>query len=248
VPPQGLLATDGRALTLLVSLLESYDPLADIGVSLSSFVASCVSLLNVTAAATLIADHRGRLSIASWSSERARLFASAELDAGGPSGECHGTGDRRAYPTYSVLAARWPHLAEVARSFDIAAVYAIPLRHHDEMFGVLTLLDRRPDRLSGETLSFVDVLAAAVAAALAGHRTIDHHQRTTAQLQSALISRVAIEQAKGMLAERLGVSVDAAFDLLRSHARGNNRNLHEAATKIIDHSLDLPPLPRAPSA
>jgi AmiR/NasT family two-component response regulator len=57
------------------------------------------------------------------------------------------------------------------------------------------------------------------------------------QLQAALESRVVIEQAKGIVAERNHISVDDAFKLLRSHARSHNRKLHEAANDVITGKL-----------
>jgi inactivated superfamily I helicase len=53
-----------------------------------------------------------------------------------------------------------------------------------------------------------------------------------AQLEHALRSRVAIEQAKGILAERYGLEVEQAFDLLRSAARTNRMKLHELVKRV----------------
>jgi len=53
------------------------------------------------------------------------------------------------------------------------------------------------------------------------------------QLQTALESRVVIEQAKGMLSERLGVTVDEAFALLRSGARKNGTKLRGLAEEVV---------------
>jgi AmiR/NasT family two-component response regulator len=55
----------------------------------------------------------------------------------------------------------------------------------------------------------------------------------TAQLERALTSRIAIEQAKGMLSERLGVGVDEAFELLRRAARTSQRKLHDLAREVV---------------
>jgi hypothetical protein len=52
------------------------------------------------------------------------------------------------------------------------------------------------------------------------------------QLQTALNSRVIIEQAKGKLAERLGVDMDQAFTLLRDRARTSNRRLSDLAQAV----------------
>ena len=62
-----------------------------------------------------------------------------------------------------------------------------------------------------------------------------------AQLQHALDSRIVIEQAKGVLAERHGVSVNVAFDLLRASARSRQRKLHDLAQAVVDGRERLDP-------
>lgn len=57
-----------------------------------------------------------------------------------------------------------------------------------------------------------------------------------AHLQRALTSRIVIEQAKGILAERLHLDVDAAFALLRKAARDRQRRLHELARAVVEGS------------
>ena len=52
-------------------------------------------------------------------------------------------------------------------------------------------------------------------------------------LQHALTSRISIEQAKGMIAERGHVDMDEAFTRLRSYARSNNRGLTEVAESLL---------------
>ena len=59
------------------------------------------------------------------------------------------------------------------------------------------------------------------------------------QLQTALNSRVIIEQAKGKLAERLGVDMDQAFGLLRDRARTSNRGLSDLARGFVDGTESL---------
>jgi AmiR/NasT family two-component response regulator len=54
------------------------------------------------------------------------------------------------------------------------------------------------------------------------------------QLETALQSRIVIEQAKGIIAERYGVSLDRAFEILRRAARNNRIRVHALASRVID--------------
>jgi AmiR/NasT family two-component response regulator len=64
-------------------------------------------------------------------------------------------------------------------------------------------------------------------------RDLEEQRIITRQLQHALHSRVVIEQAKGILAERHGATVDEAFEAMRSYARSNQRQLHRVAAEVI---------------
>jgi hypothetical protein len=67
----------------------------------------------------------------------------------------------------------------------------------------------------------------------------DMWRQRAEQLQGALDSRVVIEQAKGMLRERVGLPIDSAFELLRASARGNGQKLHDLAAQVVG-SLETP--------
>ena len=81
-------------------------------------------------------------------------------------------------------------------------------------------------------------MADIAAVALLQERVVRESQGVTQQLQNALTSRVVIEQAKGVLAERAQISVDAAFADLRNYARASNRRLSEIAAELVDGRLD----------
>jgi ANTAR domain len=66
-----------------------------------------------------------------------------------------------------------------------------------------------------------------------------HSDALNEQLQTALNSRVVIEQAKGKLAERLGLDMDQAFNLLRDYARNRNLRLSDLAQAFIDGSENV---------
>ena len=61
----------------------------------------------------------------------------------------------------------------------------------------------------------------------------------TRQLESALTSRIVIEQAKGVLGERHGIDVDEAFDRLRRASRDRGRDIHEVAAEIVRGELRI---------
>jgi AmiR/NasT family two-component response regulator len=58
-------------------------------------------------------------------------------------------------------------------------------------------------------------------------------ERENAQLREALASRILIEQAKGVLAERFRIDVGQAFEVLRRSARARRRRLHEVAAEVV---------------
>lgn len=58
-------------------------------------------------------------------------------------------------------------------------------------------------------------------------------EELTEQLQDALDTRVVIEQAKGFLAARYGVTPDAAFEAIRRYARHNKAALRDVAADVL---------------
>jgi ANTAR domain len=97
-----------------------------------------------------------------------------------------------------------------------------------------------------DVIDFLQVLAArcaelldVAAIGILQQRTIRHGEVAAAQLQAALTSRVVIEQAKGVLAERLQVSPDEAFGVLRTAARSRGRLLSEVAAQVAGSAASV---------
>jgi hypothetical protein len=65
-------------------------------------------------------------------------------------------------------------------------------------------------------------------------------ERENRQLRQALDSRIVIEQAKGVLAERYRLEVDRAFVLLRQAARSSRRRIHELAAEVVQSRAETP--------
>jgi hypothetical protein len=75
-------------------------------------------------------------------------------------------------------------------------------------------------------------------ATISSERAIHRRDVLTEQLQTALNSRVIIEQAKGVLARYGGLSMDHAFAMLRGYVRANNLRLAQVARLIAERELD----------
>jgi len=90
----------------------------------------------------------------------------------------------------------------------------------------------RGQTASPDAIEFGSVEEAAVALERLFSVTSAAYERS-AHLQRALDSRVVIEQAKGMLAERFDLDVEEAFELLRRSARASSMRLHELARSVV---------------
>ena len=91
--------------------------------------------------------------------------------------------------------------------------------------------------LAPEDVYLTQALADAATIGILQERAIKHETDLAGQLQGALNSRIVIEQAKGIVAERRQVDMDEAFALLRSYARSKRIRLSDVARAIIDHTL-----------
>lgn len=206
----------------------------------------CVELLNVSAAGLLLTDKRATLRVVAASSERTRLLELFQLQTGqGPCLDCFTSGQPVSVADLTLTTARWPRFSAAAAEVGFAGVHALPMRLRSEVIGALSLFDVRPGAVEQGRLRIARALADVATIGLLQHRAIHERDIITEQLQTALNSRVLIEQAKGILAERLQVDVGQAFAMLRDGARSRNRRLSELAQAIVDGSEQLAPVPVA---
>jgi GAF domain-containing protein len=201
----------------------------------------CVELLGVSAAGLLLTDERDTLQVVAASSERTRLLELFQLQTDqGPCVDCFRTGQPISVADLPT-AGRWPRFTAAAAEVGFAAVHALPMRLRTEVIGALNLFDTGPTTLDDSKLRIGQALADVATIGLLQQRAIHRRDTLTEQLQTALNSRVLIEQAKGVLAERLHIDMADAFTLLRNHARSNNRRLSDLAQAVVDGSQQLPP-------
>jgi transcriptional regulator with GAF, ATPase, and Fis domain len=234
---------EDRERVLAAAFVELADTLVadfDVVDFLHGLADRCVRLLAVDAAGLMLADQRGALRVIASSSEQARLVELFQLQhEEGPCLECYRTGTPVSEADVAAAGQRWSAFAPAAAEAGFAAVQALPMRLRDEVIGAVNLFMSAPGRLDETGLRVGQALADVATIGLLHERNYRHQEALAEQLQAALNSRVVIEQAKGMLAERLGLDMGQAFELLRGHARAHKRRLSELAGAVAAGSEDV---------
>ena len=199
-----------------------------------------VQLLDVSAAGLLLADPGGELRVVAASSEAARLLELFQIQNDqGPCLDCFRTGQPIAAEDLTAAGQRWPRFAPAAQQAGFAAVQALPMRLRDQVIGALNLFRVAPGPFDPVGMRIGQAMADVATISLLQERNMRHSDTLNEQLQTALNSRVVIEQAKGKLAERLGIDATEAFSILRSCARNRNRRLADLAQAFIDGTEPL---------
>jgi GAF domain-containing protein len=193
----------------------------------------CVQLLDVDAAGILLIDQHGTLNLVAASTEQTRLLELFQLqNQEGPCLDCYHSGQAVACADLTAAPQRWPRFATAARERGFAAVQAVPMRLREQILGALNLFRHSPDAISVDATAIAQSFANVATISILQLRALRHSEMVTEQLQSALNSRLVIEQAKGILAERHHISPTEAFTLMRTHARNHNRLLSQVARAI----------------
>jgi len=207
-----------------------------------------VALLAASAAGVVLADPRGELRLAAASSEAAGLMELFQLQNDqGPCLDCFRTGQPVTAADLSAPGQRWPRFAAAATQAGFHGVEALPMRLRDQVIGALNLFSDGTGPLGQAELRIGQALADVATIGLLQERSTRRSDTLSEQLQGALNSRVVIEQAKGRLAERLGLGMDQAFTLLREQARTTNQRLTDVARTFVEGaSADFPPPVPAP--
>jgi transcriptional regulator with GAF, ATPase, and Fis domain len=190
-------------------------------------------LLDVSAAGLLLADPRGELRVVAASSEAARLLELFQLQNDqGPCLDCFRSG-RPVTATDLGADQRWPRFAAAAKA-DFTAMQALPMRLREQVIGTLNLFRAAPGAFDPASVRVGQALADVATIGLLHERSMRRSDALNEQLQTALNSRVVIEQAKGKLAERFGIDMNQAFTLLRDHARNRNQRLSDLARAFVN--------------
>lgn len=224
----------------------------DVADYMDALATRCRDLLHVDAVGLLLADVYGRPQVAATSSHRAQLLEVFEIQSDtGPCVECLRTGETiaeiDAEATDPAGTGRWPEFTRLRREHGFGSVYAVPMRLRDDVIGALNLFRTSPTALDPMDLRLARGMADLAAIGLIQERAIHDSRALASQLQTALNTRIRIEQAKGVLAERLGLEMDDAFEAIRRYARAHHLRLADVTEQILTSTLQAPmPGPPAP--
>jgi GAF domain-containing protein len=172
------------------------------------------------------------------SSEAMRVLELFEIQAQeGPCLDCHRTGIPVVNQDLAAVNGRWPRFASEALAAGFGSVHALPMRLRGSVIGALNLFRVGLGEMGPADIDIAQAFADVATIAILQHRAALEAQVINSQLTHALNSRIVIEQAKGMVAERLNINMEQSFKTLRGHARNNNLRLADIATAVIDGTL-----------
>ena len=229
---------EGAVTDAFVSLATALADGVDVVELLSGLAEDTTRLLDVTSTGMLLADRRGVLHVVAASSEAARNLELYQLQRDqGPCLDCYHSGVPVSVADLRTEAARWPLFAAAATDAGFASVQAVPIRLRQTVLGAVGFFGASVGPLTEDDLRLGQALAHVAAVALVQERASADTAIINEQLQRALDSRVVLEQAKGVLAQRGNLGMDQAFAVLRRYARDHNLRLADVARSVTTRRL-----------
>ena len=226
-----------RETLLINTFVELTDVLVDdfdVVDLLTQLAGRCVEVLDVDAAGIMLASADGELRVVASSSEAMRTLELFELQASeGPCFECYNTGEPTANIQLTDIGQLWPQFSPRAVAAGFLSVTALPMRLRGRTIGALNLFRSNLGDLGDQDLVAAQAFADVATIGILQHRAVEEAHTVNDQLTSALNSRIIVEQAKGMVAERTGLDMGAAFNRLRNHARRRNLLLSDLARHVV---------------
>lgn len=231
---------EARLLELFATLADTMVDDYDVVDLLQTLVDACQELLDASDAGILLADPSGELELVASTSEATELVEVIQLAAeAGPCIECFLTGTAVSVPDIAAGSEKWPVFRQAALENGFASIEAIPMRLRNTTIGTLNLLRSDTGSPPPEDLSAARAFADVATIGILHERSLREQESLSSQLQTALNSRVMIEQAKGVVSFTAGVPIPDAFTLMRNFARDRGLRLSEVAERIVRRDIRL---------
>ncbi|GAA4039213.1 GAF and ANTAR domain-containing protein [Nonomuraea soli] len=224
-----------RAAQIFVELADRLVIEFDVLDLLHTVAQRCVDLLHVSAAGLVLAGHDGVRGLVATSSEQPELLDLLQLQAEqGPGAECLSRGEPILCGDLGRQRESWPDFAPAALDAGYAAAHAVPMRLNGHTIGTMNLLSERATGLVSSNATLAQALADVATVGVMQQRAAGNRQLLADQLQATLNARIAVEQAKGVLAELLDLPVTDAFSLLHERAKSSGESLQSLAARVVD--------------
>jgi GAF domain-containing protein len=224
------------------NLVDDFDVI-DVLTLLSS---RCVEAIDVDAAGVMLAAPGGDLQFVASSSESMRVLEMFQIQSDeGPCVDCYKSGEAIINQELTEPSRRWPNFTPRAIALGFHSVHCLPMRLRGRTIGTLNFFRMKEGLLAYDDAVLAQGLADVATIAILQHRNAIDAQTLNSQLNTALNSRIIIEQAKGKVSQATGADMDEAFNRLRTYARNNNQGLTSLATKLVDGSFPIKELEMA---
>ena len=224
----------------LVELADSLVADFDVVELLTLLADRCVDVLDVAAAGLMLASADGELRVVASSSEATRMLELFELQADeGPCVDCFRTGQSIVDPKLAESAGKWPVFGPKALEAGFRSVHAVPMRLRSHTIGALNMYRVEEGQIREADMVASQALADVATIAILQNRAARDAQILNEQLTQALQTRIVIEQAKGIVAERANLDMEQAFARLRTHARNHNLRLTDVANAVTSKALPV---------
>jgi GAF domain-containing protein len=234
----------------LVELADTLVADFDVVDLLTLLTERCVEVLDIRAAGIMLLAPSGDFRLMTSSNETMRVLELFELQSQeGPCLDCYASGEPVMNQDLRTANERWPRFAPEALAAGFHTVHALPMRLRGTIIGALNLFHTEAGAMPQTDADAAQALADVATIAILQHRAATEAQILNEQLNYALNSRIVIEQAKGMVAEREGLDMEQSFNRLRSYARRNNLRLADVSRDVIAGTLSastlgVPPPPK----
>jgi transcriptional regulator with GAF, ATPase, and Fis domain len=225
--------TAGRLAEVFVEVADALVDEFDLIEFMQMLTTHTAELVDARAVGLLLADHHGRLQLVAASDERSEMLELFQVQAlEGPCQDCFREGDPVVETDLDTATARWPRFAPRAVAAGYRSVHAFPMRLRNNVIGALNLFGTATGDLDPGSARLVQALADVATIGLLQERAIRRGEVLTEQLQTALNSRIVVEQAKGALAQIHSSTPDEAFERMRSYCRSHNLRLGVVAQAV----------------
>ncbi len=232
------MSTELRLTRVFVELADTLVDEFDALDFLSTLSERCVELLPADAAGVILNDFSGGLHVVASTSDTAKVLELFELQNDeGPCLDCFNSGRAVVNTGPEEAATRWPQFHSAATTVGYQSAHAIPLRLRNTVIGAMNLFCLESTRLDESEVALGQALADIATIGLLQERAVHQSGLIAEQLQTALNSRILIEQAKGVLLASAGIDVDQAFQLIRAYSRRTNQPLKKVSNDVITREL-----------